>query len=163
MRLAIVTILAWALAAAPVRAAVSSTDASFVQDAQTNALGNYALASVARGKTLSPQAKSLAQQVAADAARTTDFIRTYAKSHGVSLDNKPSIQADSQYGNISSDKGSSVDRDFAQAIYIDSNIALDTYRDEAAHGSDPALRNFAKQQVSALERFAKTARKISPQ
>jgi hypothetical protein len=79
------------------------------------------------------------------------------------LDNQPSVRADNQYGNISSDKGSALDREFANAVYIDAAIALGTYKDEAAHGSDPALRAFAKKQLTAFEQFVKTARKIAPQ
>jgi putative membrane protein len=164
MRLAVIGTLAFILSAGmPARAALSSDDASFVQAAQHDALGNYALASLARGKAQNPQAKQLATQILTDATQANDFIRTYAKSHAVTLDNQPSVRADNQYSNISSDKGSSFDKDFANAVYIDSNIALDTYKDEAAHGSDPALRAFAKKQLAALQTFSKTAQKLAPQ
>jgi predicted outer membrane protein len=164
MRLAVISTLAFVLAATmPAWATVNSDDASFVQSAQHDALGEYALATLAHGKAQNPQAKQLAVQILSDATRANDFIRTYAKSHDVTLDNQPSVRAGNQYGNISSDKGSAFDKEFANAIYIDSNIALDTYKDEAAHGSDPALRAFAKQQLAALETFSKTAQKIAPQ
>ncbi len=156
--------LAFALATSvPAWSAVSSDDASFVQSAQHDALGQYALAALARGRAQNPTAKSLADQVAANAKDANDFIKTYAKTHAVSLDNQPSTRADNQYSNISSDKGSQFDKEFANAIYIDSNMSIDSYQDEAAHGSDPALRAFAKKEVATLQRFSKTAQKLSPQ
>jgi putative membrane protein len=163
MRLAVISTLAFALAAGvPATAAVTSDDTSFVQSAQHEALGQYALAALARSKAQNPSAKSLASQIADNATQANNFIQTYAKSHSVALDNRPSVRADNQYSNISSDKGSAFDREFASAIYIDANIALDNYKDEAAHGSDPALRAFAKKQASALEAFVKTAQKLAP-
>lgn len=164
MRLAIISTLAFALATSmPAWSAVNSDDASFVQTAQHDALGQYALASLARGKAQSPAAKTLAVQIATNATQANDFIREYAKTHAVTLDNQPSTRADNQYSNISSDKGPQFDKEFGNAIYIDSNISLDAYQDEAAHGSDPALRAFAKKQLAAYAQFSKTAQKLSPQ
>lgn len=164
MRLAVISTLAFALATSvPAWSAVSSDDASFVQSAQHDALGQYALASLARGKAANPTAKALADQIAANAKAANDFITTYAKTHAVPIDNQPSTRADNQYSNMSSDKGPQFDKEFANAIYIDANISLDTYQDEAAHGSDPALRAFAKKQLAALQQFSKTAQTLSPQ
>jgi predicted outer membrane protein len=155
--------LTLAITATPALAALSSDDASFVQSAQQYALGDYALATLARSKAEEPTAKSLGAEIASNAAQANDFIRAFAKSHDVSLDNKPSVRADTQYGNISSDSGRAFDKDYANAVYTDTSIALSTYRDEAAHGSDPALRTFAKRQLSAMEQFSKTAQKLAPQ
>jgi putative membrane protein len=164
MRLAVISTLAFALATSmPAWPAMSSDDASFVQSAQHDALGQYALAVLARSKAENPTAKTLAVRVATNATAANDFIKTYAKTHAVPLDNQPSTRADSQYSNMQSDKGPQFDKEFASAIYIDSNISLDTYKDEAAHGSDPALRAFAKKQVAEFEQFSKTAQKLSPQ
>jgi predicted outer membrane protein len=155
--------LAFALATgAPTWAAVSSDDASFVQSAQQDVLGNYALASLARNKAQDPSAKALADRVAANAAQASIFIKSYAKTHAVALESQPSIHASNQYSNISSEKGPVFDKGFAQAIYVDANMALDTYKDEAASGSDPALRDFAKKQLAAMQQFSKTAQKLAP-
>lgn len=166
MRIAIICTLAFSVALAasvPAWSAVNSDDASFVQTAQHDALGQYALASLARGRASNPSAKALADQVVTNATAANDFIKSYAKTHDVSLDNQPSTRADNQYSNISSDKGSQFDKEFANAIYIDANISLDSYQDEAAHGSDPALRAFAKKQLAAYQQFSKTAQKLAPQ
>lgn len=156
--------LAFTLATSvPAWSAVSSDDASFVQSAQHDALGQYALAALARGKAQNPTAKNLADEIAANSKEANDFIKTYAKTHSVTLDNQPSTRADNQYSNMQSDKGQQFDKEFASAIYIDANISLDTYQDEAVHGSDPALRAFAKKQLATYQQFSKAAQKLSPQ
>jgi hypothetical protein len=68
-----------------------------------------------------------------------------------------------QYGNMSSDSGKTFDTEFAKAIYVDSSMAIDDFKDYAAHGSDPVLREFAKKQVTVLTQFAGTAQKLAPQ
>jgi putative membrane protein len=164
MRLAVISTLAFALAASmPAWAAVSSDDASFVQSAQQYALGQYALATLAQGRAQNPTAKTLAQEVAANATEANDFIKSFAKTHDVSLDNQPSTRADNQYSNIQTDKGSEFDKEFASAIYVDANMSLDAYQDEAEHGTDPALRAFAKKELAKLEQFSQTAHKLAPQ
>lgn len=163
MKLAVISTLAFALAASiPAWATVSSDDASFVQSAQQDVLGNYALASLARGKAQDPSAKALADQVASNAAQASIFIKAYAKKNGVTLESQPSIHASNQYSNISSEKGPAFDKGFAQAIYVDTNMSLDTYKDEATSGNDPALREFAKKQLAAMQQYAKTAQKLAP-
>lgn len=164
MRLAVISTLAFVLAASiPAWSAVSSDDASFVQSAQQHVLGQYALAALARGRAQDPGAKALAEQVAANAAQASLFIKSYAKTHAVTLSNQPSLHASNQYSNISSEKGTSFDHGFAKAIYVDANMSIDDFKDEASHGSDPALRDFAKKQLAALQQFSKTAQKIAPQ
>ncbi len=139
--------------------AASSDDSSFVQTAQAEALGQFALAAVARSKAQDPDVKALADQIATNADKANKFITAYAKAHDVSVDNKPSLRASSQYGDISSLKGKDFDQAFAKAIKIDAEIALSDYQDEIKGGTDPALRNFAKQQAALLEQEAAAAGK----
>ncbi len=152
-----------ALAVAPAAAAISSDDSSFVQSAQHDALGEYALAALARGKAESPQAKQLAATVLANATTADDFIKSFAKKNALDLDGKPSVRADTQYGNISGEKGSTFDRGFANALRIDATIAESSYQDEAKNGADPKLRAFAKEELSALQHIVEGASKLSPQ
>jgi predicted outer membrane protein len=140
-------------------AATGSADSSFVQTAQSEALGQFALASAAKGKTQDPALKALASQIADNADKANKFIAAYAKTHNVSVDNKPSLRATSQYGDITGLKGKDFDQTFAKDIKIDANIALSDYQDEAKNGSDPALRDFAKQQAAVLQQVVTAAEK----
>lgn len=155
--LALLACVALSPAAAP--AASASADTTFVQTAQGEALGQFALASAGRSKAQAPALRALADQIATNADKANKFLSTYAKTHSVSVDNKPSLRATSQYGDIATLKGKDFDGAFAKAIKIDANIALSDYQDEAKSGSDPQLRDFAKQQAAALQQEISAASK----
>jgi putative membrane protein len=163
MKRALISMAAFVVATTglAVAAGTSSDDAAFVQSAQHDALGEYALAALAKGKAANPQAKALATLILTHADSANTFIKGYARTHDVDIDNKPSVRADEQYGDMSSDTGSSFDQAFANAMHIDANIALDTYQDEAQHGSDPTLRKFAQEQATFLQQVSSVAGKIS--
>jgi putative membrane protein len=155
----LVLVACTALGAASVSAATSTDDTSFLQTAKSEALGQFALASAAQSKAQDPAVKALAAQVATNADKANKFVTAYAKAHSVTVEDKPSLRATSQYGDIADLKGKDFDQAFAKAIKIDANIALSDYQDEAEHGGDPALKNFAKQQASMLAQVAATADK----
>jgi len=143
----------------PVRAA-TSRDASFVRRAQSDALGSYALAALARGRAKNPAVRALAVRMVGTSDHTNLYVRSYASHHDIKLTNKPVLRATAQYGNIAGAHGAAFDRAFTNAIYIDANIALGTYQSEARHGDDPALRSFAAHQAAYLEKLSATAKKL---
>jgi putative membrane protein len=155
-------ILALAVAAgASARAAVlPPADATFVQTAERDALGDYALASLAERKAQSPRVRALAASILSDSGRAVRFIETYAKAHGVRLDAKPTTRADAQYGEMRGAGGRDFDREFVEAIETDASFDTGAYRREAAGGSDPALRSFAGRELSFLRQIAAAAGKI---
>ena len=132
-----------------------------MQSAQHEALGEYAIAALARGNAQNPDVKALAAQVASNSAQANDFIRSYAKKNGVDVDNKPSVRADNQYGNIQGEKGSAFDKDFATRSISMPKWRKATTKTRSRRGSDPALKAFAKQQLQALQRIASEADKIA--
>jgi predicted outer membrane protein len=142
-------------------AAVSSNDASFVQTAQSDLLGEYALAALASGKAANPQVKSLATQIATQTDKANIFIKKYAKAHDVSVDNKPTVRADAQYGDLQALSSSAFDQRFAQDLNVDAQFSLGDFQDEAQSGSDPTLRNFAKEEAQLLQQYSTDAQKIS--
>ena len=142
-------------------ASASSSDASFVKTAQADLLGQYALAALAKNKAQDPQLKAIATQVATNAGKATNFLKSYAASHGVAIDNAPTVRADAQYGNIQSLSGKAFDQGYAQALNVDAQMQLSDFQDEAQSGSDPALKSFAKQEASILQQASTVAEKLS--
>lgn len=153
--------LAAALTGGAQAASASSTDASFVQNAQSELLGQYALAAIARSKAQDPQLKSIASQLATNAGKATEFLKTYASTHSVSVDNKPTVRADAQYGDIQSLSGKQFDQKYAADLSVDAQMALSDFQDEAQSGSDPALKAFAKQEAALLQQASTVAQKVA--
>ncbi|HET9030798.1 MAG TPA: DUF4142 domain-containing protein [Candidatus Aquilonibacter sp.] len=155
----IATILAASATFGGARAA-SSDDSSFVVKAQQDVLGQYALAALARGKAGDANAKALANAVASNADHANIWLKKYAKAHNVQLEDKPSMRASAQYGELQSSKGSSFDKYFARDINVDAQMQLGRFQDAASSASDPALKTFAKQQAAKLEQFSAQAQKM---
>ena len=153
------TLAAGMTAAAPA-ANATSTDSSFVQTAQQDLLGQYALAAVAKNKAQNPDLKSIASQIASNMGEANNFIKTYASSHGVSVANKPAIRADAQYGAISSLTGKDFDKQYAQDLNVDAQLQVSDFEDEAANGTDPILKAFAKKEAALLKQASAVAQKV---
>lgn len=140
--------------------AASSNDSSFVDTAQSDLLGQYAIAALARGKASNASAKALASDIAANADQANTWLKKYAASHNITLTNKPPIRADMQYGTLQSSSGSSFDQQFAQDINVDTQMQISDFQDAASSSSDPELKTFAKQQLAQLQKFTAAASKL---
>jgi putative membrane protein len=145
---------------APVRAATSSNDSSFVKAAQSDLLGEYALAALGRGKAESPQVKSFASELATQADKANIFIKKFEKSHDLPVNTTPNFRADAQYGELRQMPKSTFDRRLTEDLNVDAQMSLSDFQSEAQDGSDPALRAFAKEQASLLQRDSNEAEKL---
>lgn len=141
-------------------AAISNTDATYLNSAMQTQLGRYALASLAEKQAASPKLKSLAKSIATDASHDTQELTALAKQYGVQPPKGPNTSASYHYAQLSGLKGSDFDQRFVQAMTMDDGEALDTHQTEAQSGSDAKLRAFAKQRVAALQHEQKTLDKI---
>lgn len=150
--------LALVLAASSASAlADTPSDTAFVQKAQADLLGQYALAVLARSHGSGAQVQSLADAVASNAAAGNRFLIAYAKAHGITLSNKPGFREDSQYGEISGSKGRSFDRHFAEDIYTDTQLQQSDFQTTV---SDSSLQRFAKRQNEEMSLLSDRARKL---
>lgn len=151
--------LALALAASSASArADSPTDSAFVQKAQADLLGQYALAVLAKKRAAMPAVRDLAAEVAANASSASRFLDKYAKAHGITLSNKPGFRADAQYGEMTLLKGTAFDERFAQDLYTDTQLQGDDF-DPSGTG-DPALKRFAQHETVALSKISEKAKKL---
>ena len=153
-------VLVAGLATAGARAA-SSDDQDFVTTAQSDLLGQYALAALAQNKASDANAKALASQIASNANAANLWLKKYAATHNITLTNKPPIRTDVQYGTLQSTSGSSFDKQFAQDISVDAQMQVSDFQDAASSSTDPQLKSFAKEQVAALQKFTTAASKLS--
>ena len=154
------TILALALSVSSVPAPASAAEdaQSFLASTQQAILGQYALAALARNKASTSTAKSFAGDIASNADKANNWIKAYAKAHGITLPNKPSTVADEQYGQLQGTSGSSFDKTFGQLMSVEAQLPLGDLQTEASAGGD--LGTFAKQQLAAMQKFTQEAQKL---
>jgi predicted outer membrane protein len=153
-------IAALALSSAGVARADSSADTAFVQKAQADLLGQYAIAALAKGHTSDPATLSLANEIVQNASASNRFLISYAKSHAIALQNKPDFRTDAQYGVMTSLSGSDFNHKFAQDVYADSQLQDSDFSDAESGASDPTLKSFAKREDSQLQKFGDQAQKL---
>jgi len=159
MMLALVAI-ALALTNAGTARADSSDDAAFVQKAQADLLGQYAIAAIAKKHTSDSATLALANEIIQNASASNRFLTAYAKAHSIALQNKPDFRADAQYGDMTSLSGSDFNHKFAEDIYADTQLQDGDFSDAETSASDPALKSFAKREDSQLQKFGDQAQKL---
>jgi len=141
--------------ASPTPSASISPDADFVQAAVQTEVGLYGLASLGQKKASDSKLKQLAKDLQKSTDEAYRFLDSYAKKHSIASQKKSELRAASQYSDLLTLSGKDFDRQFGKALYIDANIDVDNFSQQAEHGKDAALRAFAKKQVAELQRLAK--------
>lgn len=135
----------------------NQSDATFVQTAQADLLGQYALAVLAHSHAASPAVQSLANDVASNASAANRFLSQYAKAHDIALTGKPTFRADTQFGEMTGASGATFDQRFAQDIYADTQLQQGDFQTGV---SDPSLRQFENRENQALTALGNRAEKL---
>jgi putative membrane protein len=141
-------------------ATAPKAETSFVVQAQEDALGQYGLGVLGQKKAASHAVKSLAREVATNAAKVDFYLKNYAKAHGITPASKPTLRASYQYDEISSISGAAFDRAFARRIYEDTTLATSTYHSYVVSARDPTLKKFAQEQETVLLDIATRAHQL---
>ncbi|HXF33414.1 MAG TPA: DUF4142 domain-containing protein [Candidatus Acidoferrales bacterium] len=147
-RFAIVLSLLVASGALP--AAAGSSDADFLQSALKAEVGQYDLGLIGQRKGGAGTVKVFAAQLASEASSAVAALKKLAAAQHVAFQEDAELRTKAQYQDLEGRTGTDFDRTLAHDAMIDTNIALDAFADEAQHGSDPALRRFAQEQLPKL-------------
>lgn len=143
-----------------VAAQLAPVDSQFIKTAQRDALGEYAIATLAQKKAGNHRVTALADKVASNASAADLYLNDYAKAHSVSLSDKPTLLASLQYSNLSALSGVAFDRRFAERMHMDTVIHADDYRSYLTTGRNAALLGFAKRELAASNAIASASAKL---
>jgi predicted outer membrane protein len=131
-------------------ASLSADDSTFLQSAIQIQAGRYALASYEQQHG-SGRTKSFATSVAAQSAKDSRTLASWAKRYGVTPPKGLQVQDQYHYGQLQGLSGSALDKTFVREFRISDQINLDTYKAQAKNGSDGQLKTYAKQRASAVQ------------
>jgi putative membrane protein len=134
----------------PGRAAAASNDADFLQRALQNEVGQYDIGLIGERKASASAVKAFATRLADEGSSAVTQLKKIARVQRLSYDEDAELRAKAQYTDLEARKGSDFDQTLAHDAMIDANIEIDTFSDEAQHGSDPALRQFAAIELAKL-------------
>ncbi|MHB8355200.1 MAG: DUF4142 domain-containing protein [Vulcanimicrobiaceae bacterium] len=150
---------AWALAVLfalclPLQAAaaLSKTDASFLESAMGTQLGRYAIATLGEKRGTTVRVRTIAKTIATEASYETRWLDKIAKGNGVAPAKKPTLALTYAYSHLSGVHGAAFDRAFARALRDNDAVALYNDRQEIKSGADATLKAFAKRNAAALQK-----------
>lgn len=152
-----IAIAAMSASAYAASASLDSASVSFMKEAQQQALGAYAIASLAEKRASTSAIRNLAHRTVASTTQANNFLKQFALQHGAKLPNKAATLDTLQYSNLSGLHGSSFDARFLERIHMDALIAADTYGTYARSGRNPQLSAFAKHQLNTIQSVASQA------
>lgn len=155
--MAAVALAAFALPAAA--ATLNGSDSTYLKSALQIQAGRYAMAQyeVQHG---SGAAKKAAQSIATQSSSDSRMLDGLAKRYNVTPASGLSMQDRYHYGQLVGLQGAQLDKAFARELRISDQINQDTEKDEMQHGTDPALKAFAKHRYSATQSEIKTLQKL---
>jgi hypothetical protein len=155
--LAAVTFAALALPAAA--ATLNDTDSAYLKTAIQIQSGRYAMAQY-EAQHGSGKAKAFAQRVASQSASDSRMLESLAKRYGVTPDKGLLIEDRYHYGQLVGLSGSSLDKTFARELRISDQINQDTEKHQMQHGSDAALKAYAKRRYAAIQSEIKSLKAL---
>lgn len=146
------------LATGAARAAVneSSTeglvgDTEFLRRANVQAMAEIRTAEAAQGRVQDSDVMQVAQQIAADHARSLQLSSTLAKNKHVEVPTALDATQQSRLDTLSNLTGAEFDKALLEALRSDQEAMIGLYRTESKSGSDPEVRQYAEQHLPILQ------------
>jgi putative membrane protein len=132
-------------------------DRKFLQMAAQGNMAEVDLGRLAQEKGASAEVKAFGEHMEMDHEMVRAHLTRLAQKLGVRL---PFFVEDAQhqtYEKLEGLSGADFDREFAQVMVDDHAKTLQAFRDEAAYGFDPDVRDFAARQLPTLQMHSEEA------
>jgi putative membrane protein len=137
-------------------------DHAFLVTAATAGLEEVTLAKLAVLKATSPDVKSFAQKLADERVKANDQLRQLAVSKGVKdLPSQPDRSTQVVFDQLSQRVGEAFDASYMQRVVEDSLGNVAQFDNEAQHGADADVRQFAANVLPSLREGLRTAQSLS--
>ncbi|WP_242010041.1 DUF4142 domain-containing protein [Acetobacter conturbans] len=130
--------------APPPPAALSDTDATFVQTVAQINLAETALGKLAATNAGTAGVKNYAQHMVTDHTAAEDQLTTIASGHGVTLPTDPNADDQKTIKTLGAEKGATFDRAYVANAITGHTKAVKLASDEAASTTDADLKSFAQ-------------------
>jgi putative membrane protein len=145
-------------------AAHTGMDHDFVVKAGESGKAEVMLGNLAEAKGASQAVKDFGAMMVMDHQKANDELITLAarkRYMTVAKDLPADMQKD--YNNLNAKSGADFDKAFMVQMVKDHEKAIRLFRDEAANGKDPDLKNWAAQTLPALEQHLQHAKSVQQQ
>ena len=152
--------LAVSLAAAPA-SQPSTSDQRFMVHAAQGGLKEIAMGRLAAGQADTAAVRDFGRMMVTDHAAANDQMLTIAMGEG--LDPPKALSPDAQmlYDKLSGLHGKAFDQAYVRAMVADHQDDITEYQQEIDHGTDPAVKDAARDSMPMLKRHLQLAQSLS--
>jgi putative membrane protein len=152
-----------ALGSAMILAAQSASDADkkFVKEALQGGNDEVQLGKLAQEKGSSPDVKNFGQKMVTDHSQMGEHMTQIAQQIGVSPPSGTSMSGKTLSTKLHALSGDSFDKSYIQAMVEDHKKDLAEFKQEAANGSDPAVKAAAERGAKVIAAHLQLAEQIA--
>lgn len=140
---------------------LSSADRKFMTKAAEDGLAEVQMGQLAEQKGATPEVKNFGRELVTDHSKANSQLQQVAGSLGVTLPTQPTAHQKAAYDKLSKMSGAKFDSAFVNGQIKDHHRDIAAFQNEANHGSNPEVKNFAAQTIPVLQKHLETARKIA--
>jgi len=137
---------------------LSPQDRNFIQDAAKGGMMEVHMGRLGVERGTSPGVKSLSQTLISDHSKANEELSSLASKKGVTLPPDDAKMVTSMP--LATKHGAEFDREFARAAVEDHQKDIAAFEKEASSGSDPDVKNWAKQTLPTLQAHLSAAQAL---
>ncbi|MGE5093720.1 MAG: DUF4142 domain-containing protein [Betaproteobacteria bacterium] len=137
---------------------LSSTDKRFIEKVMRDGMAEVRMGQLAKDRGLRVEVKEFANRMVEDHTAANDALRSLAAAKGVALPSEIDRKDERAMDKLGKALGPDFDRAYMRDMVRDHRKDLAAFRQEAKHGKDADVRNFAASKVATLEEHLRAAR-----
>jgi putative membrane protein len=138
----------------------SAADMAFLKKASAANLAEVQLGQLALAQATNSDTKAFGQRMVDDHTAANSKLSDIARDQSLVASEAPSAAEQATYAKLKGMQGSAFDHAYDRQAVKDHQNAIKLFQGEAAHGKDPALRDFANQTLPTLKEHLSMAMKL---
>ncbi|GAB2592157.1 DUF4142 domain-containing protein [Dyella jejuensis] len=147
--------------AAPGDGKLGDEDSSFLRQAAQDGMAMAQLGQLALQRSSDPKVKQLAQQLVDDQGKNSEQFKTLAQRKHVTLPTTLGADAQKQDKSLQAKQGSAFDEAWSKAVADDQKKTVKAFTQESKQAKDADVKQFAQDNVAALNRRMQTAQQLA--
>lgn len=136
-------------------------DRQFARDAAIAGLSNLELGKLAAEKASSEDVRQFGKQLLDDQTKTNDRLKQVAKEQSISIPDAPDSKHQSQIDKVAKLSGPEFDKAFLKQQIKEQEAEVRDFSEEAQHGTDLNVKNFASGALPNLQQQLDTAKNLN--
>lgn len=142
---------------------IDKTEKTFMQKAALGNLEEIQLGQLAEQKAASPSVKSFGQRMVKDHSNADNKLNAIAQSQQISLPVALEAKQKNEIDALSALSGKKFDQAYMTYMVSEHTKDVNEFKQEAANGQDPTLKQFAASSLPLLESHLKEAQQVDQQ